>query len=284
MRIINNHLLLLVTGFILISSGVQGQFSPEIRKKEAELRVMADSIVLGRSDHTREGALAVFNSTFLDLLADPNTFNYPFDSIRPLSKVKSPDGRVRIYTWTIRSLKDGTYRYYGIVQHKETGNQKIRNTGLIEKKYENDSASVMTLLPGEWYGALYYDIVQKKVKKDTWYFLLGWHGNNAFTTRKIIDVLTIDQYNNLEFGARVFEDEKGKRILTRVIFEFSAEAVMLLRYDKKKKGIVFDHLSPSSPSAKGQYRYYGPDFTYDGYFFKKGMWRYKKNLDLRNEK
>ncbi|MBL7915546.1 MAG: hypothetical protein JNL49_10925, partial [Bacteroidia bacterium] len=55
-----------------------------------------------------------------------------------------------------------------------------------------------------------------------------------------------------------------------------------LRYEEKKKMFVFDHLSPASPSAKGQFRYYGPDFTYDGYRFKKGLWYYKSNLDMRN--
>ena len=58
---------------------------------------------------------------------------------------------------------------------------------------------------------------------------------------------------------------------------------MSLRYEKKKKMIVFDHLSPSSPSLKGKYEYYGPDFTYDGFSFKKGIWHYRKNLEMRND-
>jgi len=101
------------------------------------------------------------------------------------------------------------------------------------------------------------------------------------TNKKVIDVLFFDQWDNITFGAPVFLDE-NKKLKYRVVFEFSAQAVMLLRYEKKKKMIVFDHLSPTSPSAKGQFQYYGPDFTYDGFYFKKGIWNYRKNLDLRN--
>jgi hypothetical protein len=90
-----------------------------------------------------------------------------------------------------------------------------------------------------------------------------------------------DFWNNPDFGMPVFLDDK-KRKKTRVVFSFNAQAVMLLRFNKKKKMIVFDHLSPASPSQKGQFRYYGPDFTYDGFQFKKGKWNYRSNLDLRN--
>jgi hypothetical protein len=47
--------------------------------------------------------------------------------------------------------------------------------------------------------------------------------------------------------------------------------------------IVFDHLSPIESGIEGVYKFYGPDFSYDGYEFKAGKWRYRSNLDVRNK-
>ena len=56
----------------------------------------------------------------------------------------------------------------------------------------------------------------------------------------------------------------------------------MLRWEKKKKMIVFDHLSPAAIRYNGIYEFYGPDFSVDGYKFKKGKWRYFNDIDVRN--
>ncbi len=270
----------LLSGVPLFS---QSAVLPELQKKELELRVYTDSITKGSSATVRESALAAFNPLFFDLLNDPRSFHYPFDSLKTVSMITASDGRMRIYTWMIRSLQDGTYRYFGVVQQKDEKNNTIRRTGLTEMKMENDTAEQLELLPDAWYGAIYYEVIAKRINKQNYYFLLGWHGNDRYTTRKVIDVMHIDQWNNINFGAPLFRYD-DKTVKHRIVFEYSADAVMTLRYVRKKKAIVFDHLSPVNASAKGQYRYYGPDFTHDGFFFKRGMFIYRKHLDLRNEK
>jgi hypothetical protein len=217
----------------------------------------------------------------LDLLKKPSSFSYPFDSIKALSKLRTSDNRTRIYSWFHQSRDDGTYRYFGLVQRFNPAKTEMRLIGLIEKKCDSDTIEMKQLNSDNWVGAVYYDMIEKKTKTGYHYYLLGWIGHDRYTSRKVLEVLTFDRYDNVAFGAPVFIGEKNKKKL-REVFEFTAEAVMLLRYDKKKKMFVFDHLSPSSPSAKGQFRYYGPDFTYDGYRYKKGLWYYKSNLDLRN--
>lgn len=288
MLMIRNLSLLLLVGLLRFSGYAQPIPPPlppdSFPKAEELLKSLMDSVVRGSTDHVREGALAAFNPLFFDLLGHPQSFNYSFDSLRAISKVKSPDGRIRVITWAIRSIEEGTYHYYGVVQHLEQGSGKLHRTGLSEFRTQSDTLVHSKLLPGQWFPALYYSIIERKAKKSTYYFLLGWQGRDRFANSKVIEVLTIDQWNNPHFGAPVFFDEENKMPRHRVIFSYSSEAVMMLKYHVKKKMIVFDHLSPVSPSAKGQYRYYGPDFTYDGYVFRKGMWQYKKNLDLRNEK
>lgn len=250
---------------------------------EMKLKVLSDSIVRGVSDLSRQAALAEFNPLFLDLLQNPSTFSFPFDSLKSVSKVKSEDGKIRIFSWTVQSRTENNYKYYGVVQLMNPKTGEMKRFGLNEVRWTNEEAEQKELFPEEWYPALYYEIIERKVKKKTWYFLLGWQGNTPYTTRKVIDVLGIDSWNNVTFGAPLFFDDKQKK-KQRFVFEYSAQAVMMLKYDKKKKMIVFDHLSPVSPSAKGQYQFYGPDFTNDGLIFRKGMWNYKSHLILKNTK
>lgn len=275
---------LIVIGFCLLSD-LQAQpvatVNEELKVTEKILKVLSDSIIRGSTDIVRRAAVAEFNERMLDLLKKPATFSYPFDSIKALSKLRTSDNRTRIYTWFHQSRDDGTYRYFGLVQRFNPAKTEMRLIGLIEQKCDNDTIEMKELNSDSWMGAVYYDLIEKKVKSGYQYYLLGWIGHDRYTTRKVLEVLTFDRYDNVAFGAPVFIDEKNKK-KWREVFEFTAEAVMLLRYEEKKKMFVFDHLSPASPSAKGQFRYYGPDFTYDGYRFKKGLWYYKSNLDMRN--
>ena len=246
------------------------------------LRTYADSMSRGSSDAVRKAYCALFNPLLLDILKSPISFNHSFDSLKTLSALKSSDGFVRVYTWFLQSRDSGTFEYFGLVQRINPKTKSFGLQGLIEKKYPTDFAEINLFDVDEWYGAVYYDIQERKIDKKTCYFLLGWHGKDRLSNRKVIDVLRFDPWDNAEFGMPVFVGQPDVKTKHRVIFEFAANAIMLLRYDKKMKMLVFDHLSPSSPSLKGNFSQYGPDFTYDGYRFKKGKWIYKKNLDLRN--
>ena len=252
----------------------------KIRQTELQLKQLSDSITKGSTDHVREVSLAAFNPIFFDLLSDDATYSYPFDSLKTVSRIESPDGKLRIFTWLIVSKKEGTSSHYGILQRKNPETGSISTIGLLDTNWTNAEAEQTAMKTSRWFGAIYYDIIERKIQKRTCYFVLGWKGNDRFSTKKVIDVIVFDEWDNVTLGMPVFTDEKTRKY--RVVFEFNAQAVMLLRYEKRKKVIVFDHLSPSSPSLKGQYRHYGPDFTYDGYRFRKGLWIYRPNLELRN--
>jgi len=275
----------LIIGFLLGTMAVHGQapaYSVEaIRGTEMQLRQLSDSIMKGSTDKVRQVSIAAFNPIFLDLLGKTTTFNYPFDSLPAVSKLTSPDGMMRIFTWILPSREHGTYEFFGIIQRVNSETRQLKVIGLIDFSKDTTGAETNELKPETWYGAAYYEIVPKKINKKMYYFLLGWKGNDRLTTQKVIDVVSFDQWDNVTFGLPVFVNEKNKK-QWRMIFEYNAQAVMLLRYEKRKKMIVFDHLSPANASQKGQFRYYGPDFTYDGLQFKKGFWNYKSNLDLRN--
>jgi hypothetical protein len=134
----------------------------------------------------------------------------------------------------------------------------------------------------KWFGMLYHRIIHTKVKSKDYYTLLGWDGNDKFTQKKIIDVITFDKTGVPHFGADIFNYQK--KFPKRVIFEYSATCSMSLKYSTKKDSIVFGHLAPLKPQFEGQYQYYCSDMSFDGFGFKKGKWNYGKDLNAVNER
>lgn len=253
----------------------------ELQAKEKILSAAGDSMVRGLQDSTRMHACLLFNESMTSLLAYQNTFDYGFDSLKNVSILKSDDGKVKIYTWVLQSSDRNAYSYYGFVQVFDKKTKQVKLYRLQERPFENAEAMSKTCKPEEWYGAYYYRMIEKKISGNNTYTLLGWHGNNRLTTKKVIDILMVSP-DGITFGAPVFKGEGKPKY--RVVFEFTSQAVMKLAFEEKKKMIVFDRLSPVSGAQKGQYEFYGPDFRYDGYKFKKGYWLLQKDLDLRNPK
>jgi hypothetical protein len=131
-----------------------------------------------------------------------------------------------------------------------------------------------------WPGALYYDIRREKQGKNITYALMGYNFRDRWSDMKIIEALYFDRDKNPIFGKPVFNTPEG--IQHRVIFEYSGEVAMNLRYNPDMKMIVYDHLAPIEPELSAHPRFYAPDFSYDGYRFKRGMWMHQENIDVRN--
>src|ERR1022692_294419 len=71
-----------------------------------QLRIYEDSLTsLGKqfinkdNDLERKNANYVFIKTLVSALKIPNSFLYPFDSVKSVSIVNSPDNRFRIISW-----------------------------------------------------------------------------------------------------------------------------------------------------------------------------------------
>ena len=73
-----------------------------------------------------------------------------------------------------------------------------------------------------------------------------------------------------------------KNTVTRFILEYSSEIVISMRFDPRLAMIVFDHIEPFQPILKGNFRFYGPDGSYDGFTFDNGEFIYQKDVDARN--
>lgn len=219
-------------------------------------------------------------SVLENFLKQKDAFDLLFDLGKNLSDIVSSDKKVRILTWTLPP-HFGNYRCYGFVLHK---NPKTKTTSVFklkaaEEKTENIERKSVNHT--NWQSCVYYNLIQKKSKGKMYYTLIGWTGNDGITTRKIIDILSFSSKGEPVFGAPVFQMKKQK--WSRIIFEYSPQAIMQLNYDEQKKMIVFDHLAPNDPMNTGRFQYYGPDFSVDGLKWKKGMWLLVEDLDAKNK-
>jgi len=247
-----------------------------------QLEVYQDSLTnLGRQfinsedEPERINANYQFIKTMVKALKVPNSFLFPFDSVKTITIQNAPDNRFRIFSWHVQN-QDGSYRFYGAIQINTGGGLRLYPLEDYSPFLKNPEDSVTD--NRKWYGAQYYKIIKVSAPQP-YYVLLGWKGYTDKSTKKVIDILSFK--NDLpQFGLGVF-DNKG-RYRKRIIFQYTRQASMLLRYVPEDHLIVFDHLSPPDAKSKNLPETYGPDLTYDGYRLKDGKWEFIDNLDMRN--
>lgn len=198
----------------------------------------------------------------------PDSFWYPFDSVSVLGNIYSQDSTLRVFTWSY-SDSPMVYKYFGFLQHRDPQKESISVIFLDHKDVVSDFNEDSVYTNENWYGALYYQVRVMHHNDEVFYTLIGFDFNDVFTNKKLIDILTIKE-GVANFGAPLFYF--GYEARNRVIFEYSSAVVMFLRFMDGNNMIIYDHLSPSSPRFRGQYRYYGPDLSYDALRFDNGRW------------
>jgi hypothetical protein len=130
-----------------------------------------------------------------------------------------------------------------------------------------------------WFGAVYYNIIQKELKGTTYYFLFGWDGNDLWSKKKLIEVMYFNNEGKPVFGAPLFELEDDKTV-NRFIMEFRGDATVTLNYSSEEKMIVFDHLIAPEDRLNDLQFTFIPDGSYSGFKWKKGKWRFVEKLKV----
>jgi hypothetical protein len=240
---------------------IQGTFTRLVQAKSDEERLLLNSSI---------------DKMFGEVLKLADSFNYPFEKLSNVSKLRSDDDQVRLINWNL-NMGDGSFTYFAYVQVSDKKGLMLFN--LQDKSINIEDPENLELTDRNWFGALYYKILTNQAGKNTYYTLLGWDGHNDFTNRKLIETFYISG-KKIMFGPGIFKMEKS--VKNRLVFEYAEQAKMMLRYDEQLKMIVFDHLAPSQKKLEGQFMFYGPDMSHDGLIFKDGFWEFRANLDLRN--
>lgn len=271
-------IILLLTIYISISRNLTAS-NPELKSYEDSLVFYFDLL---RAETNDEYKLKINNKIlhcFREALENEESFYYPFFELKYVGMISSDDEKLRMITWNL-PYSDHTHKYFGFIQYKKN-RRSYQVYELNDKSPDIKNPELAILSNKKWYGALYYQIITNKYKGAEYYTLLGADLNDLLTKKKIIEILYFDQNNEPVFGKQVFKNKSYP--VSRVIFEFNGQINMTLTFDKEKEMIVFDHLSPSRPSLKGQYEFYGPDFSYDGLKFERGIWNSYTDIDVRDD-
>lgn len=268
-------LLIVLFPFLGVTQELPGLFSSEIDS----LNKYGKEIIESSTDEQKAAANNKFKAVLEEVLTNNASFDADFGKVEKISVLKAH--QLKIYNWTLPHT-DGTYTYFAFTQFK-TADEKVIVTELVDKSAELDKLETKTFTANTWFGALYYEIIHDKKIGEDYYTVLGWDGNNLMTNKKVIDVIVVDNKGNIKLGAPIFKMEK--RTQRRVIFEYSKNASMSLKYHPKQQQIIFDFLVPASSRVKGIYEYYGPALdTFDALTLNKNKWTYEKDVKIQLDK
>ncbi|MCB0792153.1 MAG: hypothetical protein H6595_12430 [Flavobacteriales bacterium] len=264
-------LVLLAVG-VPVCVSAQGQPGGDdgVARCAAELKALS----MAGTDVARDSINMLLKTTMRTVLDQEQAMEVPFTDV-PMGIVEPPDKAFRLFTWNV-PREDGSHRFEGfLLLDRRKGPLLIE---LTDRTKAIGPPENVELEPDHWYGAIYYGVVPQKRGGKTYYTLLGWKGYSKVETRKVIDVLRF-RGDAPRFGAPLFDEGGVKK--QRRVFAYSFQASMSLRYDPNTQRIVFDHLSPVRADMEGQPSFYGPDLSYDAYFWDKGTWTYQRDVDAR---
>ncbi len=176
----------------------------------------------------------------------------------------------------------GRFRYYGVIQMRSS---KLKMYPLTDLRDTLPFHTQGHLTQNNWYGQIYYKIIEKTVNKKTYYTLFGFEAADFISRRKIIDILTFDEAGKPQFGAPLFQFKyddsshiKAIDTMSRFFIEYKWSASPTLNYDYNKEEIVFDHLAPPNPQANGVYFTYVEDGTYEGFKWTGNHWQWVERV------
>jgi len=263
---------LFVVVFALICSPLFGQFNAV--EREDELSELLDSLRAAKNDAQKMERNDAFQKLMATTLKEPTIFDLQFEKLETVGFISSPDGLVKIVNWNVE-MDDESQRYFAYVLHKDPRTNEHEVFELKENPAMFDPKPTDFLESDNWYGALYYQIVPFEKNSKTSYIVLGWDGLTSRSNMKLIDVLTFTS-KGVRLGQAAFK--VGDETLKRVFFEHSETAVMSLRWEERYERIIFDHLSPETPTMAGFYEYYVPDMSYDAFVLKGSKWELKEDV------
>ena len=292
----------LVICILLFSSPFYAQNKLSLLQLDDSLSSIQRKIQKTGNDSVRQSLNTLFRNTLKTAIELPGSFTYPFDSLKKLAKMTSPDKKFRIYNWNLPTTS-GSNLYFCFLQVPDNSSKNTYR--IIELRDRSDSIpdpEHSTLNAGCWYGTLYYKVIQESSKTGVIYTLLGWESTTLSEMQKIIEILTFDDKNLPHFGKKIFnkyKDGENKRI----IFKYSPVATMVLRYEEQSlsKGkkwnasnrtfkeslskaslIIFDRLVTLETSEGNAPVLVPAGDIYDGFLFENDRWNFVESVDARN--
>jgi hypothetical protein len=245
-----------------------------IEAKEIVLSMQLDALRIAKNDSEKAEKNTIFKNSLKEILQLKEAFSYPFNRLKTVGFVDSPDKQLRIVNWNVEQ-EDQTQRYYCFLLHVDEKKKNIELSELLDNSQFSPPRPDGILEAKDWYGALYYKIIPIEKGTKTVYTLLGWDGNNSMSSIKLIDALYFAG-NNPKLGSPIFKTKETT--LKRVFYEHSKKTTMSLRFEPEYERIIFDHLSPEAPNLKGFYSFYVPDLSLDAFVLSGNKWLLKEDV------
>lgn len=276
--IVMKKLFLLTVAALLSCTVIFAQDVEEIswQQREAHVRQMFSEIdQMTDNDLITRMADSIQREMIEILMYEDFPFDYEFDLLPNVGCVVSDDALLYMYSWNV-PLKDqnNTSQFYALCFNKALGVTYVLAQGI--PYIPNEKTKIEE---ANWYGAMYYKISPVRYKDGIVYLMLGYAPIDDNRQYKVIDVMTVKK-QGVRFGTNMFQKADGKKY-SRIVFEYARSVQMSLDYDKKKKRIVFDHLSSMGTDSEG-HQIMGPDMSVASFVYKKGLWIYQDNVDARN--
>ncbi|ULQ53902.1 hypothetical protein [Flavihumibacter fluvii] len=277
-------ILLGVLSVLSFTVSAQGKISPNdlriLQKQEDSLKIYADSMVNAATAGKRFLNDSNFVRGFVRALKVPNSFEYGFDSLAPVSKLYAPDSSFRIFTW---QLKKDEYFYYqkGAIQMR-TRDGKLKLFPLFDASMFTNKPLDSVRTRNNWIGAIYYKLIQTKWQGRNYYTLLGFDGYTVSSNRKWMDVLYFDENTGEpKFGGPFYlvqpDSAKKATIQYRFNIEYKKEASTTFNYNPEMDMVIFDHLISESDETNRPETYV-PDGDFEGFQWKEGKWTHIKKV------
>jgi hypothetical protein len=271
----------LILSLTVILSVSVNQVSAQIKPEEttAILETLYGRLMTIYTDDDRVRINDSIKTIIDSYVTSDSVFNHRFRTLRYLGQITSPDSVLKIVTWNL-VLGSGNSRYYCyFIRKQERGKPNL--IWRLTSPYRETSVKTDTIYTeSDWYGALYYDLRPFNVKGMQHYVLLGIDYGNPYVSRKLVDVISFTKGNSIIFGKRWFSNGITRKY--RDVQEYASNGMMSMRFTSDTS-IVFDHLVPFMPSQKDDRQYYGPDYSYDAWYFDKDKWYLVINVDARNK-
>jgi hypothetical protein len=260
------------------------------REAERELKLLQKEAFYSKKEADRVAGNKKFIAVWDGIVSDSRILKYPFDSLKEVSILAPADKKFKLITWNLHK-DDGTHGYFGYLL---VNNSKRIKKGMF--KHETVEAYEYFKLidfsgtiknpenyigsPAKWFGMLYYSLVEC----DGFYTLLGYDLNDNLTKKKFVDVLYFKPDGTPVFGKDVFKF--ARKNPKRLMFEYSSEVSMSLKYNEKRHQIIYSHLAPKEEGSvlENQFQYYGPDGSFDALELRKDKWVTLEAIDITNEK
>lgn len=246
--------------------------------KEQQIEYLADLLGQTRFDGSVQDSI---NGQLLPIVEQTlkmkGSFDYDFLNLKNISVVKSKDKRVRIFTWYTVD-EEANYRYYGFIQYNN-GQQRLIALNDAKEKIVNPNSASLT--EKNWWGAVYYAIIENSTSSGKLYTLIGWDGTGLYSTRKVLESLYFTDKGQPRFGKMVFK--VGRKKEKRMIFEYNKRATMMLKFDDLLNMIVFDHLAVYGDQDANNPMFLGPDSSHDGLRFQDDVWIHVPNIDYKKQ-